>query len=48
MAKFDSIVDKRLLTATEKDTDLTLVFEDNRFLFVSIADGKLKVESVPE
>ncbi len=48
MAKFDGIVDKRLLTATEKDTDLTLVFEDNRFLFVSVANGKLKVESVPE
>ncbi len=48
MAKFDGIVDKRLLTATEKDTDLTLVFEDNRYLFVSVANGKLKVESVPE
>ncbi len=48
MAKFDGIMEKRLLTATEKDTELTLVFEDNRYLFVSIADGKLKVESVPE
>ncbi len=48
MAKFDGIVEKRLLTATEKETELTLVFEDNRYLFVTIANGKLKVESVPE
>ena len=48
MAKFDGVVDKRLLTATEEETELTLVFEDNRYLFVSISDGKLKVESVPE
>jgi hypothetical protein len=48
LAKFDGIIDKKLLTATEKETELTLVFEDNRYLFVSLADGKLKVESVPE
>jgi len=48
VAKFDGIMDKRLLTATEKETELTLVFEDNRYLFVSLANGKLIVESVPE
>jgi hypothetical protein len=48
VTKFDGIVDKRLLTATEKETELTLVFEDNRYLFVSVADGRLNVESVPE
>lgn len=48
MTKFDGIVDKRLLTAAEKQTELTFVFEDNRYLFVSVAYGKLKVESVPE
>jgi 5-methylcytosine-specific restriction endonuclease McrBC GTP-binding regulatory subunit McrB len=48
MAKFDGVVDKRLLTVTEKESELTLVFEDNRYLFVSVRDGKLKIDSVPE
>ena len=48
MAKFSGIVERRLLTVTEKENELTLVFEDNRFLFVSLKDGKLHSESVPE
>jgi hypothetical protein len=48
MAKFDGVVEKRLLTVTEKENELTLVFEDNRFLFVSLKNGKLSSESVPE
>jgi hypothetical protein len=48
MAKFDGIIEKRLLTVTEKDDEITLVFDDNRFLFVSLKDGKLHSESVPE
>ncbi len=48
MAKFDGIVEKRLLTVTEKENEITLVFEDNRFLFVSLKDGKIHSESVPE
>ena len=42
MAKFDGIVEKRLLTVTEKENEITLVFEDNRFLFVSLKDGKVQ------
>jgi hypothetical protein len=48
MAKFDSIVEKRLLTVSEKENELTLVFEDNRYLFVTLKEGKLHSESVPE
>ena len=48
MAKFDGIVEKRLLTVSEKENKLTLVFEDNRYLFLSLKDGKLHSESVPE
>ena len=48
MAKFDGIVGKALLTVEEKENELTLVFEDNRFLFVSLKNGKLQSESVPE
>ena len=48
MAKFDGIVEKRLLTVSEKENELTLVFEDNRYPFLSLKDGKLHSESVPE
>ena len=48
MAKFDGIVGKALLTVTEKENEITLVFADNRYLFVTLDDGKLKSESVPE
>ncbi len=48
MAKFDGIVGKALLTVTEKDNELTLIFADNRYLFVTLENGKLKSNSVPE
>jgi len=48
MAKFDGIVGKALLTVEEKENELTLVFADNRFLFVRLENGKLTSESVPE
>ena len=48
LAKYDGIVGKALLTVTEKENELTLVFADNRYLFVSIENGKLKSDSVPE
>jgi hypothetical protein len=48
MAKFDGIITKALLTVEEKGNELTLVFADNRYLFVKIENGKLVSESVPE
>jgi hypothetical protein len=48
MAKFDGIVGKALLTVEEKENELTLVFADNRYLFVKLENGKLHSESVPE
>jgi len=48
MVKFDGIVGKALLTVEEKENELTLVFADNRYLFVKVESGKLKTESVPE
>lgn len=48
MAKYDGIIEKRLLTVTEKENELTLVFEDNRYLFVTLKNGKVNAESVPE
>ena len=34
MAKFDGIVGMALLTVEEMENEITLVFADNRFLFV--------------
>ena len=48
MAKFDGIVGKALLTVEEKENELTLVFADNRYLFVKLENGRLRIESVPE
>jgi len=48
MAKFDGIKGKALLEVEEKENEITLVFADNRYLFVSLKDGKLKSDSVPE
>ncbi len=48
MAKFDGILQKALLTVEEKENELTLVFADNRYLFIKLEGGKLKSESVPE
>jgi hypothetical protein len=48
MAKFDGIVGKALLTVEEEENELTLVFADNRYLFIKMENGKLKTNSVPE
>ena len=48
MAKFDGIVGKALLTVEEKENELTLVFADNRYLFVKLENGKIRSDSVPE
>jgi hypothetical protein len=37
-----------LLDVEEKKGELTLIFKDNRFLFVKIQDGQLVADSVPE
>ena len=50
MVKFDGIRMADLLEV--KDTDenggITLVFKDNKFLYIKIVDGKIVTESVPE
>ncbi len=48
MAKFDGIKGQELLDVEEKDDELTLIFKDNRFLFVKMENGKLQSDSVPE
>ena len=48
MAKFDGIIGRALLTVSEKENELTLIFADNRYLFVTLENGMLKTDSVPE
>ena len=48
MAKYDSIIGQDVLTVTEGDNELTIIFRDNRYLFVKVVDGRLVTDSVPE
>jgi hypothetical protein len=48
MAKFDGIKGQELLDVEETKGELTLIFKDNRYLFVKIQNGELVVNSVPE
>ena len=48
MAKFDGIKGQELLDVEVGDIDITLIFKDNRFLFIRIEDGRFVCESVPE
>lgn len=48
MVKFDGIKGQELLDVEEKDNELTLIFKDNRYLFVKLENGKIVCDSVPE
>ena len=48
MAKFDGIKGQELLDVEETKGELTLIFKDNRYLFVKVQDGRLVCDSVPE
>jgi len=48
MAKFDGIKGQELLDVEENNNELTLIFKDNRYLFVKIENGKIICDSVPE
>jgi hypothetical protein len=48
MAKFDGIKGQELLDVEVQKDELTLIFKDNRYLFIKIENGKLVSDSVPE
>lgn len=48
LAKYDGIINQELLTVEEKENEVTLIFRDNRYLFIRLIEGKLVTESVPE
>ena len=48
MAKFDGIKGQELLDVEEGINELTLIFKDNRYLFIKMENGKVVCDSVPE
>ena len=50
LAKFDGIrmADLVEVQDPDKDGEITLVFNDNKFLHIKTVDGKIVTESVPE
>jgi hypothetical protein len=48
MVKFDGIKGQELLDVEEGDNELTLIFKDNRYLFIKMENGKIVCDSVPE
>ena len=49
MAKYDGLLGQPILEVEEPDKEdgVTLIFKDNRFLFIKIEDGKLVTTSIP-
>jgi hypothetical protein len=48
MAKYDGIKGQELLDVEETKNEITLIFKDNRYLFVKLQNGALVIDSVPE
>ncbi|MGI0004050.1 MAG: hypothetical protein ACREAX_02005 [Candidatus Nitrosotenuis sp.] len=50
MVKFDGIRMQELIKVEDPDKDggITLVFQDNRYLYIKVKDGKLETTCVPE
>ena len=50
MAKYDGLLGQPVLEVEEPDKEggLTVIFKDNRFLFVIVVDGKIETVSIPE
>ena len=50
MVKFDGIRMADLVEVQDPDKEggVTLIFKDNRFLFIKVEDGKLSTISIPE
>ena len=50
MAKYDGLRGQELLEVEDPDKDggITLIFKDNRYLFLKIKDGKIETQSIPE
>ena len=50
MAKYDGLLGQPVLEVEEPDKEggITLIFKDNRFLFIKATDGRVETISIPE
>jgi len=50
MAKYDGLLGQPVLEVEDPDKEggITIIFKDNRFLFVKVNDGKIETVSIPE
>ncbi len=50
MSKYDGLRGQELLEIEDPDKEggITLIFKDNRYLFIKIENGKLATQSIPE
>lgn len=50
MAKYDGLLGQPVLEVEEPDKEggITVIFKDNRFLFIKAAGGKVETVSIPE
>ena len=50
MAKYDGLKGQELLEVEDPDKEggITLIFKDNRYLFIKIESGKITTQSIPE
>ena len=50
MVKYDGLLGQPVLEVEEPDKEggITIIFKDNRFMFIKIVDGKLDTVSIPE
>jgi len=50
MAKYDGLLGQPVLEIEEPDKEdgITIIFKDNRFMFIKVVDGKIETTSIPE
>ena len=50
MAKYDGLLGQPVLEVEEPDKEgcITIIFKDNRFMFIKVVDGKIDTVSNPE
>ena len=49
MAKYDGLLGQPVLEVEEPDKEggITIIFKDNRFMFIKAVDGKIETVSIP-
>jgi hypothetical protein len=50
MVKYDGLLGQAVLEIEDPDKEggITIIFKDNRFMFIKAVDGKIETVSIPE